>query len=140
MVLDFYTNTLFWSTFNRKSGSDVANSIHCSKLNGQNELKFVISENIVQRRITVDKNYIYYPMRGDYSTIVRIHKNNGTRDLNFNITNYNHTVKSYAIDLINLGLPQEIRVDHPCQINNGGCTGLCLALHIKNGKLKKVCK
>ncbi len=102
--------------------------------------KFIIPENIVERQITVDQNYIYYPMRGNYSTIVRIYKSNGTQDMNFNITNFNHTQNSYAINLINLGLPQDIENNHPCQINNGGCEKLCFAVPGKAEKLTKVCK
>ncbi|XP_016842293.1 low-density lipoprotein receptor-related protein 2 [Nasonia vitripennis] len=136
LAIDFHADRLYWS----EPSSEV---IKHSKLDGSDVksfrtgLLYVGLYNGALGSIAIDKDYIYYISKSP-NTVQRHKKINDEKDETFKLKANQETpiveLMVYDPDA------QQVREDHPCLSNNGGCQKFCFVRSQNDGKLKRSCK
>lgn len=120
LAVDVMQNLIFWSDLNAKT-------IETVDINGYKRKTLVTGSLFQPVSLTVLGDYLYW-IDKDQQVIERVSKLNGKNQ---------HQVQyrmSHLTDIVAIS-PLDGNSSHPCFINNGGCSHLC----ITNGKGEKYC-
>lgn len=143
IILDLYKDKIYWL---EQDESKKETYIRYSNLDGSgvNTLNFKNNTRRYAPTIAVDEKHVYFAQVKDSNNrnfvISRMDKTTGDLDKQFRISHANTKEVSYGLEEIIVLNPQQVKSDHPCRKNNGGCPGFCFGVPGKNGHLAEKCK